>query len=372
MKIVITGGHHNSALAVIDELNKLGKYQYLWFGHKHSVWGDKNDSVEYKEVTERGIPFVNLKAGKLYKTFNPAKLIRLPRGFINAFYHLVKFKPKVVLSFGGYLAAPVALAAFLLRIPVFTHEQTSVSGWSNRFIGKLARKIFVTWPSSVKYFSKEKVTVTGLPLRKEILGIREKMPEASSPASPAGRRQPTCLYVTGGKQGSHTINEVIKEALPQLLKEFKVTHQCGSVSFLNSKKILQKAVSKFPKDLQEKYFVQEYFFSKDLANVLEKADVIICRGGAHTIYELAYLGKLCIIIPIPWASHNEQFKNAQILEKAGSSIILPQKDISASKIHKACKDLKNNYKKYHKNATAFSKLIKKDAAYQIAFQVSKI
>ncbi|MFH1895884.1 MAG: UDP-N-acetylglucosamine--N-acetylmuramyl-(pentapeptide) pyrophosphoryl-undecaprenol N-acetylglucosamine transferase [bacterium] len=359
MKIVISGGHHNSALAVVGELNKLGRHQYLWLGHRHSVWGDTSDSAEYKEVTAYGIPFVDLKAGKLYKTFNPVKLIRLPRGLFNAFYHLLKFKPDRVLSFGGYLAAPVALAAWVLQIPVFTHEQTSVVGWSNRLIGKLARQVFVTWPESAKYFPRDKVVVTGLPLRKELINLKPNQ-------EPRTKNQDRRIYITGGKQGSDTINQVVKEALPELLKQYHIIHQCGAVSFLDSKVRLKEAVSHLPENLQKNYQVDDYFYAQELAKVLERAGFVICRGGAHTIYEMAYLAKPCIVIPIPWVSHQEQLKNAQILQKAGSAIILEEKDLNAHALLKTCLDLKKNYSAYQTNALDFANSVKDNAATQIA------
>jgi UDP-N-acetylglucosamine--N-acetylmuramyl-(pentapeptide) pyrophosphoryl-undecaprenol N-acetylglucosamine transferase len=371
LKFVITGGHHNSALAVVDELNKHGKHQYLWFGHRHSVWGDKADSAECKEIAERNIPFVDLKAGKLYRTFSPAKLVRLPRGLLNASWHLAKFRPDLILSFGGYLAAPTAIAGAVLKIPIHTHEQTSVAGWSNRLIAKLAQKIFITWPESAKYFPKNKVIITGLPIRKELLAT-------ISPRLWRGRRQPpplagrATIYITGGKQGSHTINKIVKEALPQLLKSYNIIHQCGSVSFLNSKKDLEEAASKLPPKLKNNYLVEEYYPSEILADILQKADFIIGRGGAHTIYELAFLAKPSIIIPIPWVSHGEQLENAKILKKAGSSIIINENNFTTQNLIKACQTMKKELKHRKSKAQEFSKTIKSDAASKIAREILSV
>ena len=366
MRIVITGGHHNSALAVIDTLNQQGKHTYLWFGHQHSVWGDKNVSAEYREVTMRGIPFIDLKAGKLYKTYHPRKLIRLPRGFLNAFYHLIQFKPDLVLTFGGYLSPPTALAAWFLHIPIFVHEQTVVAGWSNRFVARFARKVFVTWEESAKFFPQNKVVVTGLPLRKEIRAAKRIGKQG------AGSKKAQTMYITGGKQGSLTINKVVKKALPQLLREFSIIHQCGSVSFLNSKKELEKAVSTLSSQQQKKYQVRDYFFGKDLTSVLQQADFVVCRGGAHTIYEMAYLEKPCIIVPIPWVSHQEQLKNAQVLQRAGTSLILEERNFNSQALLKACYEMRDNFRNYKKKALVLSEVIKKDAASKIAQEISKI
>jgi UDP-N-acetylglucosamine--N-acetylmuramyl-(pentapeptide) pyrophosphoryl-undecaprenol N-acetylglucosamine transferase len=361
MKIVITGGHHQSALAVIEALNKKNKHKYLWFGHRHSVWKDKSDSLEYKEIKAYGIPFVDLKAGKLYRTFNPLKLARIPRGFVNAFYHLLKFRPDCILSFGGYLAAPTAIAAWIMKIPVYTHEQTAVVGWSNRLVGKIAKKVFVTWPESLIYFDKEKGTYTGLPLRQELLALVRK--------NVSNRSKIPTIYVTGGKQGSHFINMVVKDTLPSLLNKFKVIHQCGSVSLYHDKEILKQTVLDLAIKLQKNYKVQEYFISRQAAEVFEECDFVVTRGGAHTIYELSALAKPAIIIPIPWVSHEEQLRNAQIIETAGFGIIVKEKDLDSKSLLKACSLLLNDFDEFKNKALIFSKTIPLNAGELIAAEI---
>ena len=108
MKIVITGGHHTSALPVIKELKKRDSdTDIYWVGHKHSIRRDKNTTLEYREITDLDIPFFELHAGKIYRTFNIFRILKVPFSVIQAFYYLKKIKPDIILSFGGYLAAPV-------------------------------------------------------------------------------------------------------------------------------------------------------------------------------------------------------------------------------------------------------------------------
>ena len=206
MKIVITGGHHTSALPVIGELKKRdSSIDIHWFGHKHTLLGSKSETLEYREITSLDIPFYDLKAGKLYRTFNPIRLLRIPYGVFQAFFLLLKTKPDVILSFGGYLAAPVVLAGWFLGIPSLTHEQTVVTGYSNKFISRFVKKIMISWKESAKYFPKDKVMYTGLPLRKEIF-------DTSSDSFESENSFPT-IYITAGKTGSHNINEATKEIL---------------------------------------------------------------------------------------------------------------------------------------------------------------
>lgn len=300
--LVFTGGHHNSALPVAKILIKNG-YQIVWFGHRHSMWGDVSDSGEYKDVTALGIPFYDLQAGKFYNTFNPFKLIRIPFGFIQALLLLLLLRPNAIVSFGGYLAVPTVICGWLLGIPAITHEQTVVSGLANKLIVFFVKKIALTWPSSLQYYPKNKTVLIGLPLRSEIVNLKQQV-------------KPGLIYITGGKQGSHIINEVVFQALPELTKKYDIIHQTGSSSLYHD----------FEKSQQFNYSNYQSFDydSNKATDALRRADVVITRGGAHIIYELGFLGKRCVVIPIPWVSHDEQTENAKILEINNQAVILPQ------------------------------------------------
>ena len=309
--LVFTGGHHTSALVVAKELKKKG-WKIIWYGHRHSMWGDKSDSAEYREVTAAGIKFYDLKAGKFYATFSPLKLIRIPYGFLQAFLLLFFHKPNGIISFGGYLAVPTVIAGWLLGIPAIAHEQTVVSGWANKFIGLFVRKIAVSWSNSLLHYPKNKAIFTGLPLRPEILKIKR-------PSNRLTNNQLT-IYITGGKQGSHEINEVIFAALPQLLKKYRVIHQTGSSTVYND---YQRALQ-----LIKPGYEVFNFDSPRAILALKEADIVISRAGAHIIYELGYLGMRCVLIPIPWVSHDEQTANAKVLQAAGLAVILSQAQLS--------------------------------------------
>jgi len=352
-KVVIVGGHHTPALAVVDALAP--KFEVLWIGHKYSMWGDENVSAEYQEVTRRGIPFYGLKAGKLYKTFHPLKLLRLPFGFLQAFYYLVKSRPQLIVSFGGYLAPPVVIAGWLLGIPSVTHEQTVTGGWANRLVARFAKKIFVSWEESLKYFPENKTVVTGNPLRRSIFEVKKPLNPIPSPLNPT-------IYVTGGKQGSHIINEVVKGALPELLKKYNVIHQCGRSSVHDDYSELKNLRS-------EKYVLRDYFTEEEIGAVFAACDLVISRAGANIVYELAALGKPAILIPIPWVSHDEQMKNAQILATAGSAVILEEKDLSAESILLHSDILLSDLEKYQQGGKRAKKLIRPDAAERIAEEI---
>lgn len=304
--LVFTGGHHTSALEVAKVLKDKG-YNIIWFGHRYSMWKDRADSAEYKEVIAMGIKFYDLQAGKFHHTHNPLKLIRIPWGFVQAFYWLMHIKPDGVVSFGGYLAVPTVISGWLLGIKSITHEQTATLGWANKIISHFVKKIAVTWPSSLVLYPKDKVVLTGLPLRPGIIkSFKLKIKNL--------------VYITGGKQGSHIINQAVFEALPELIKNYIIIHQTGNSTLYHD----------FEKSQKFKYSnYQSFDYSSQKAmEALQKASVVITRGGAHIVYELGVLGKKCVIIPIPWVSHNEQYTNAKILADNQQAIILSEKDLT--------------------------------------------
>lgn len=318
MKVVITGGHHNPAMPLVHELLARDKStQIFWIGHRHTLKNDKNDTLEYIEVTKLGIPFYQLDAGKVYKTFNLVSFLKVPYGFIQAFFYLTKIRPNVIVSFGGYLAAPVVLAGFILGIPSVTHEQTVVAGYANRFISLFVKKIFISWEKSKEYFDQSKIVLSGLPIRKSISQV-------ISTVIYLNPNLPT-IYVTGGKTGSHVINLFVLNNLKKLLDVCNVIHQCGDYSVTNDFTILSAEYNKFKDDTKGKYFIQKFFLENEIGEVFLKSDLVISRSGANITAELLYLQKPCILIPIPWVSHNEQYENAKILVDAGLGEIIEEK-----------------------------------------------
>jgi len=360
IKIVVTGGHHTPALAVMAALKKRGNFQFHFIGHTTSLKGESADSVEKRTIERLNIPFYNLKTGKLYKS-SLGELLKIPVGFLRALVLLLKIRPTLVISFGGYLAAPVVLAGFVLRVPIVTHEQTVVSGWANRFIARLANRIFVSWEQSLKFFPPKKTVLTGNPLREDIFkGAGKKIA--------LSRDLPT-VYVTGGKQGSHALNEVVRTALSQFLEKYNLIHQTGSASAFQDYQKLILLKNQLPKALQKRYILQEYFGEEEIGAVMASADVVVGRSGANTVSELAALGKPGVLIPIPWVSHNEQEENAKILADRGAAVILPQKKLSSITLLAALEEIFHNFKEFKNNAEEAKSLISSDAASLIASEI---
>ena len=361
-RIVITGGHHTCALAIARGLKKEG-YEIIWFGHKHTMRGEPSISAEYKEVTKEGFDFVNLKTGKFYKNYHPLEQIRTIFGFLQAFYHLIRLRPVLIVSFGGYLAVPVVLIGWFLRIPSVAHEQTTSVGLANRIISSFVNRIFITWPSSKKFFPSKKTELIGLPLRKSILQARKRR---------FFNNQLPVIFITGGKQGAHMINKIIEQILPDLLENFNLIHQAGGIVKTGDLKRLKEKKELLPSYLKERYYLKDYFFGKEQGEAFKAADLVISRAGANTVYELAVLGKPAILIPISWSVNNEQTKNAEILQKYGLAEILPENQLSGERLLTTTQKFFLAQKDYLKAKTRVQKLIYQDAVDKLIAYCLKI
>ena len=365
MKIVITGGHHTSALPIVKRLReKDSTIEFLWFGHKFSAKNDRNETLEFKEITALGIPFFELHAGKLYKTYDLIRLLKIPFGFLQALYLLIKTKPGAILSFGGYLAVPVVFAGWFLGIPAVTHEQTVVAGYANRFIGRFAKRILITWPQSRQYFPPQKVILTGMPMRKEIFTSTGKIFQ-TNPSLPT-------IYITAGKTGSHKINLAIAGSLENFLRSYNVIHQCGDNSVYNDFDKLARKYENIRQPLPGIYYPRKFVMLDEIGEAFAKANLVVARAGAHIVYELLTLKKPALLIPIPWVSHNEQEKNALALVEAGLGKILPETNLTGQSLFDNVTEMLKYIDKFELKAggTSFSPV--ENSADLIADEIIKV
>lgn len=358
-----TGGHHTPAIALIDQL--LQEYpglKIIWFGHKHSLRGDPSISLEYKEITARGYQFIDLKATKIYRVFDPRQWLKFPCALCQAFFSLLKHSPQIVVSFGGYLAVPVVLSAWILRIPVISHEQTVTAGWANRFLSRLSRAIFISWIDSARYFPPSKTYLVGNPIRHCLL---KDNPHLQQYLDKNFDPQKKVIYFTGGKQGAHILNEVVLQCLDTLLSRYNVIHQCGSANeYLDFEK-LALAQKKMPKDLQKRYVLQKFFSEDEIGTVMKISNIIVSRAGANIITELLFLGKVALLIPLPTSPLQEQEKNAEMLLSQGHAKILWQEHLSPTTLLSGLEEIELNYQVMASLALNNAAFKRNDAAVKI-------
>lgn len=353
-KILVTGAHFTPAVATIEELRKEDGVEIVYVGRDTTLEGDVAPSVESKVIPSLGIKFIPITTGRLQMAFTPytlLSLLRIPVGFIQALVIVLSQKPDVVLSFGGYLSVPTVIVGWLFSIPIIVHEQTLVSGLANKISSLFADKIAISFKQN-NFSYEDKIILTGNPIRKQVLNPKNFKLE-----------HPTIL-ITGGNQGSHTINKVVEESLDRLTKLVSIIHITGDNKFKDFER-LDRLVEL--EGLKGKYKVLKWI-GEDWGKVLSEVDLVVSRAGVNTLTELAYLGKPALVIPIPYLYQDEQNKNAKYFEKHGLVRILPQSKLSANSLLKDIKFMLKNLDKWNKSAKNAKKVIIPDGAKRLALE----
>ena len=362
-KIVICGGHLTPALALIEEFQSKKDIQLSFLGRKFSTEGSKNLSAEYQSITKLPVKFYSLTAGRLQRKFTkftiPA-LLKIPIGFIQSFIYLIIIRPNLVISFGGYLSLPVVFSAWLLGIRSITHEQSITLGLANKINSLFVKKTYLSWNKSAEQLNTANYKVIGNLTRTLVL----KKEASDQKINEFLKNKKKIIFVTGGNQGSHFLNQMVFSLMPEL-KDYAIFHQVGTANFkgdLDHSKGIK----------EENYFAQSYLDSKNIGAVFQRADLVISRSGANTVWDLAILAKVSILIPLPIAAAGEQEANAKILERAKSAILLDQKATSSQVLKQKIDYIFRSLPKFQKNAQAFSKTLPKNATQILTSQILKL
>lgn len=369
-KIIITGGHLSPAWATIEELQKRG-WQAVYLGRKTATEGSQDLSDEARLIPQLGVEFVPLATGRLQRKltrYTLTSLTKIPLGWISAIRELKRIRPNLVLSFGGYLSLPVVVSAWLLKTPVVTHEQTRTAGLANQINAKFARKVAISFLESAKYFSPEKVVVTGNPVRNEIEISSTRVLKKFKDFSPK-----SVIYVTGGSQGGRDLNLPVIKILPELLKKYHLIHQLGSREIQRLSWQMAEEFLKTHRQLKSKYLAQEYFDPQEIGTVFSLASLVISRAGANTISELAHLGKPAILVPLPNTHNNEQLANARAFAKTGLGVVMEEKDLTPEVLLAKIENIMENLGKYqHQAKLAKQELIVANAAKKLADLIEEV
>ncbi len=333
MKIAVIGGHITPALAMMDAAKKLDpSVEFAFIGRKHTREGDTALSTEYLTMKERGIPSYSLTTGRLQRHFTRytiPSLAKVPFGFFQSIHILRKIKPDVICSFGGYPSVPVVFAGWFLHIPSITHEQTLIPGLANKMISRFVKTIALSFEDTKKYYPGVHTIVTGNPIRTEVLQPQGKFQ--------LKRNGLPVVYVTGGNQGSHPINDLIFTILPELLQFAHVIHQTGNATFFHDYEKAQALQIAHKDKHNGSYFVFDYVKSDTIGDVFSLADIVVSRSGVNTLCELLLLGKKAILIPIP--NHKEQEYNADFFSQSGLGVALTQQRLTGERLLKLIQEL---------------------------------
>ena len=305
-----TGGHIFPALAVADELKSRNPgVEFLFMGGSGPE-GDlaRGHGLEFAELPAKGVMGRGL-TGVLGGAAWVAKALPKAMSKVRA------FGPDVAIGFGGYAGFCPILAASLLKIPTAVHEQNSVPGMTNKFLGGRVRRVFLSFPDYYKVFAPSKIDVVGNPVRADIVATAERR-EGRTP----GKR----LLVLGGSQGAKPVNDAIIEAVPVLLREdVVVVHQAGK----RDEDRVRTAYEKAGADGE-----RVHGFIDDMASEYVQADLVVCRSGASTVFEIAAAGVPAVFTPFPQATYDHQTVNAKAMVDAGGGVLVPQHEHMAGEL----------------------------------------
>ncbi len=334
-RIVISGGGtggHITPLVSVASLLKLDN-QLLWIADA--------TPLAQQAAADLGIGYVTIPAAKVHR-FWTLKNLSVPwhvfRGVMAAKQALQRFQPDVVFAKGGYASLPVVMAASDLRIPVVIHESDAIMGWANRMAAHYAVRVCTSFP--VKDYPAvpgHKLIETGLPIAPQFF------------ATKAVTTKKPHLLVTGGSQGARGINEVIREALPELLKTWTVEHIVGRNDFAAYEPLQS-----------DTYRVYEFVDPSKMAQLIAASRVVVARASATTFSEVAAVGRPIIVVPLPLGANGHQHRNAELWQKARAAVAIDQTDLTAQRLVQAIADAEK-----YVSIEAMKKFVHKDAAKRI-------
>lgn len=320
-----TGGHIFPAIAIANALKKLNpQIDILFVGATGKMEMQKVPAAGYKI---KGLPISGMPRKITLDWFK--FIYRLISSLFAANKIIKEFNPDVVVGVGGYASGPILKAANSLKIPTIIQEQNSFPGKTNKLLAKKAVKICVAYDGMEKWFPKEKIVLTGNPVREEVIKLEGKKQRAEEYFA-IDKNKPT-LLVIGGSLGAKTINEAVASGLHKL-NTLNVIWQTGKNYFEKAKALVS--------DKYNNIKVYDFITKMDYAYAL--ADVVISRAGAIAISELCLVKKPCILVPSPNVAEDHQTKNALALVNHSAAIMVKDTEANERLISEALSLINNN------------------------------
>lgn len=355
MKVLVSGGgtagHINPALAIAKYMRDNHGAELLFVGTKKGM--------ESRLVPKENIPmrFVNVEGLARKLTLQNLKtLYKFLKSIGDSKKIIQTFSPDIVIGTGGYVCAPVLMAAHRLGIPTIIHEQNVIPGVTVKLAAKSVDKVAISFAGTIDYLPQKlraKCILTGNPLRESMLKTSYEKARRSLKLN-----EKPFIVMFGGSLGAEKLNET--------MVEFLNASDTSEFSFLagTGEKHYEQIMAKLNKNkLSDSIKIQPYIHNMD--TVLPAADLVISRAGALTISELAALGKPSILIPSPYVAHNHQEFNARAMEKGGASTVITEAELNAATLKEAVDSLIHNRIKRTKMAQSAQKMGICDATKKI-------
>lgn len=329
-----TGGHIFPALAVAEEVRRrFPEAMILFMGGRYGQEADMaaNAGLDFVGLPVRGV------MGRGGRGLFAA--LGMGRGLAKALGVIRKTKPELIVGFGGYAAFAGVLAGRMAGVKTAVHEQNSFPGMTNRLLGKIVDRVFLSVPDEAGAFSAKKTTLVGNPVREGVVRLYEMRRQAGENAEPesgadratpggaeavpmpeesgeARRTRPPRLLVMGGSLGAHALNQALIEIMGSLLEAgLEVWHQTGRAEYERVRSAYRDAGAS---SVRVEPFIQ------DMPCAYQWADLVLCRAGGSSLAEITAAGLPAALVPFPHAAQNHQLHNARFLEKRGGAVILEQ------------------------------------------------
>ncbi len=347
MKIVVacggTGGHAFPGLAVAEELVKRG--------HEVTVW-DSGRDVE-SSVLKRWKGAVFSTGARPLAAKNALPILR---AVLRCRKEMRRTRPDALLAMGSYSSLPPVLAARSCGVKVYLHEANTVPGKAVEFLARFAETVAISFAMTTRFLPGAKTAVTGLPVRADI---------ASGTRFPFIPPNAFVVFVTGGSQGAHAVNQLLSKALVLLRKELSATPSSRPLYVIHQTGVKDEG------EVMAAYAAagvpaRVHAFEDEMANAFASADVVVARAGASTCFELAACGKPALLIPLPSAVRDHQHFNAEAFAAAGAADEGVQAKLTASSV---CRYLRHKAERPESLAAMAAKmkaLATPDAAARVA------
>jgi len=322
--------------------------------------------LETSIVPRAGVALRTVQAAAL-RGLSPWRMVAngvtLLRGVAQAWDILRDFRPDVLLATGGYVSAPVVVAARLRRCPVLVYLPDVQPGLAVRFISRLARRVAVSFEAAQAYFPPGKTVVTGYPVRPALFGQQDESVARERLGLISGVKT---LLILGGSRGAHSINVAVSESLEQILNLAQVIHVAGEqdITWLHEQR------EKLPVQLQQRYHLHAYLH-EEMVPVLLAADVAVARAGAATMGEFSAAGLPSILVPYPYAGQHQE-ANADFLASRGAALKVLDGALASGALLPALQTLLADESTLRSMAENAHKLAKPDAARAIAWELAAL
>ncbi|MDG1794376.1 MAG: undecaprenyldiphospho-muramoylpentapeptide beta-N-acetylglucosaminyltransferase [Flavobacteriaceae bacterium] len=308
-----TGGHIYPAIAIANALKaRFPKSEFLFVGAK--------DKMEMQKVPQAGYSIIGLWISGIQRrlTFkNVLFPVKLVMSLFRSMAILNSFKPDVVIGTGGFASGPLLQVAAMKGVPTLIQEQNSFPGITNKLLSKKVTKVCVAYEGLERFFPKEKLILTGNPVRQDVVDFEGKSAEASTFFGLDPHKK--TLLVLGGSLGARRINQLVESKLDYLKKlDIQLIWQCG--------KLYEEDYSRYNSNAN----VQVHTFLNRMDLAYASADVIISRAGASSVSELCVVGKPVIFIPSPNVSEDHQTKNASAVSGKGAALLIREQDLESN------------------------------------------